>query len=245
MRHWTVSLVREGSVAREWHVWADVLTVGSHGAAKVRLPLPAEPWALRIAELPEPAEFQVAEFHLRIADTTAERSNLWERAQVRIESARERAEREADPPVATGPSTLQTTVTALCLAGLTHWFAGVAAHDGSESSDLHPIASLASAPALQDDPTAPFAESVCAPRQDEAGRLVAGISRSKAPASVRAAIGSMPSAHSEHASQGSGGALFALAPQESPRIALVAASWPASAPQAWDSLDQPPPEPPH
>jgi len=246
MKHWTVSLVCEGRVAREWHVWAETLTVGSHGAAKVRLPLPAEPWALRISELPEPRMFQVAEFTLRIADTTAERARLWERAQIRIETALVRAEREAEAAAPIGPSTLQTAVTALCLAGFTHWLADMLVVGDSTDHELQAVIALAVASPPPATPQAPFAscDSVVAPV--DAGVLVAGIAASKAPTAIRTAIVSVPVAHPEHASHGSGGGLFAHASDtDLPRTALVLAHWPDHGPETWESLDQPPPEPPH
>lgn len=245
MKHWTVSLLHEGSVAREWHVWAETLTVGSHGAAKVRLPLPAEPWALRISELPEPQTFQVAEFTLRISDTTAERTRLWERAQVRIEVARLRAECEPEDSVPTGPSTLHTAVTALCLAGLTHWLGELLADRDPQALELQAVTSLAVAARPIEGPRSPFAlcDSVASP--EIVVNLAAGIAKSKAPLVVRTVILSASSTHPRRTSQGSGDGLFALAPDDPQRTALALASRLDHGPETWESLDQPPPEPPH
>lgn len=242
MRHWTVSLIREGGVAREWHVWADTLTVGSHGAAKVRLPLPAEPWALRLSELPEPQVFQLAEFTLRVADTTAERALLWERAQVRIETARTRVERESEAaPV--GPSTLHTAITALALAGVTHWLAELAG--GSQVRELEVVTAIAAARA-QDEPRAPFEDSsdVAEPSLSGAA-IVAGIALSKAPAVVRTAILSTASATGAHAAQWSGPDSFLTVSDGLPPLVLASASWPDGEQRSPLSPDRPPPEPPH
>jgi len=244
MRHWTVSLIREGGVAREWHVWADTLTVGSHGAAKVRLPQPVEPWALRISELPEPQVFQLAEFTLRVADTTAERAQLWERAQVRIETARARIERESEAETApVGPSTLHTAITALALAGVTHWLAELAG--GGEVRELEVVTAIAAARA-HDEPRAPFEahDSAAEPTISSAG-IVAGIALSKAPAAVRTAILSTASSTWAHVAQGSGADLCTTAPDGLPRFVLASASWPDGEERSPLSPDRPPPEPPH
>lgn len=246
MKHWTVSLVREGKVSREWHVWAETLTVGSHGAAKVRLPLPAEPWALRITELPEPQVFEVAEFTLRIADTTAERGRLWERAQVRIVTAADRLEQGEIPNGPAVPSTLKTAVTALCLAGLTHFLAESLAD--KEPDFLEVRSSSVSAPATIsiETPTAPFAvrDTSAAPRDlASLGRRVAA---SKAPSVVMSGILSAPVTHPQMAHQGSGAGAYATTPEA---LSLAAATASAARrdgyAQEWESLDQPPPEPPH
>lgn len=246
MRHWTVSLVRDGSVSRQWHVWAETLTIGSHGAAKVRLPLPVEPWALRLSELPEPQTFQLAEFTVQVADTTSERSRLWESAQVRIERARIRAEREGEASVPTGPSTFKTAVTGLCLAGFTHWLADILA-DRHDDRDVPRTTSavLLQLPS-QAVPESPFQTIDREVIAAKSGYLLSGIGSAKDPSGKRSIQLSTPSQGPERASRGSWGGVSPWAPEsESPRAALAAASWPQHGPESWESLDQPPPEPPH
>lgn len=242
MRHWTVSLVREGCVSRQWHVWADTLTIGSHGAAKVRLPLPVEPWALRLSELPEPRTFQLAEYVVEVADTTSERTRMWERAQVRIEHARVRTEREDAAVVATGPGTFQTALAALFLAGLTHWIADGLARPEHRPLDTRQVG--VERPAFA--PRSPF-EIL----DRDAIASASGSVLQRTP-SVRIASGSAsqriaaPAPSARHASHGSWTESSPWAPESGiPRTALASASWPESGPDAWESLDQPPPESPH
>jgi hypothetical protein len=246
MRHWTVSLVRDGSVSRQWHVWAETLTIGSHGAAKVRLPLPVEPWALRLSELPEPQTFQLSEFTVQVADTTSERTRLWEHAQVRIENARVRSEREAQEIVANGPGTFQTAVTALLLAGATHWLADTLARPESRPLELRPAGverSIVPAPSAVRPPFEILDRDAIA---RASGFVLEGaVSARIASASVSQRIAS-PAPVTRHASHGSWTASPPWAPESGlPRTALASAAWPESGPDAWESLDQPPPEPPH
>lgn len=246
MRHWTVSLVRDGSVSRQWHVWAEILTIGSHGAAKVRLPRPVEPWALRLSELPEPQIFQLAEFTVQVADTTSERTNLWERAQVRIEHARVRSEREAEPAASILPGTWQTAVTALLLAGATQWLADTLARPDSRPPELRPAGverSIVPVPSavrspfeiLDRDAIASASGSVL--QRTQSARIASGS------ASQRIAA---PAPSARHASQGTWAESSPWAPESGiPRTALAPVAWPESGSDAWESLDQPPPEPPH
>lgn len=246
MKHWTVSLVRGGKVSREWHVWAETLTVGSHGAAKVRLPLPAEPWALRLTELAEPQVFQVAEFTLRIADTTAERGRLWERAQVRIVTAADRLEYEGRTGAPAGPSTLKTAVTALCLAGLTHFVAESLADKDPDLLEARTSSVSASAAVSIEAPAAPFTvrDTSAAPR--DLAALESRVAASKAPSAVMSGILSVPVGHPQLVQQGSGGGAYATTPES---LSLAGATASATRrdryAQEWESLDQPPPEPPH
>lgn len=246
MRHWTVSLVREGSVTRQWHVWAETLTIGSHGAAKVRLPLPVEPWALCLSELPAPQTFQLAEYTLQVSDTTSERARLWEGAQVRIEHARVRVERERETTVPTGPSTLQTAVTALCLAGLTHWLATALAEPESERLEPRPAGiELLALPVLS-APQAPFDIVDRGAIAVKAGYILGGIGGVKAPSDRRSIQLGAPSSPSERTSNGSWGGVSPWAPESDlPRTVLATPSWGSHGPDAWESIDQPPPEPPH
>jgi len=244
MKHWTVKMLREGTVSREWHVWAEALTVGSHGAAKVRLPPPVEAWALRLTELREAETFQIGEFTLLIADTTAERSRLWERAQIRIETEQKAADRRIEIPTV-APSTLRTTIAALVLAGITQWVAeSMADRSAPESSPSTPDISWTAPEAT---PVAPYAAAPTAPSATGQDKLDAGIASAKAPASVRLAIVASPTPQQVgHIPSGHGSGLYALDPfADLPQTSLALASWPSSGAVSWDSRDQPPPEPPH
>lgn len=86
MHHWKVSLLREGRIAREWHVRADTLTVGSHGSNLVRLPPPAGAFALRVESAPEPFEAEVDGFRLLVEDETELRRVLWRESRDRVEA---------------------------------------------------------------------------------------------------------------------------------------------------------------
>ena len=247
MRHWTVSLLRDGHTSRQWHVWSDVLTVGSHGAAKVRLPLPVEPWALRLSELSEATEFQVGEFLLRIQDTTIERANLWERAQVRMEHV----SRQPDTLHRSDlhPTPWGTAVLALCLAGLTHWTAEQFASSPSQDQDTPrpSVQQIAPAPSVT-QPIAPFAPP---PLQTlNLGNPSSGndgIGRSAAPARVGTSIVAKSTSHAPSASSsGSSDLAKDLASPAQPLVhSAVSAPWPAADSRSWESLDQPPPAPPH
>lgn len=248
MRHWTVSLLRDGHTSRQWHVWSDVLTVGSHGAAKVRLPLPVEPWALRLTELAEPSDFQVGEYLLHIQDTTTERATLWERAQVRMDTVA----RQTNPPQRPDlhPTPWGTAVLALCLAGLTHWtaerFASSPADD--QSSSRPSVSSAASAGITAAQPAAPFAATpVQVLDSGLAGSGLGAVGRGAAPAAVGTSI-VVKSSH--QAPSGGNGPSSDLGkdlapPPSSHASSVVSAPWPAAGSRSWESRDQPPPEPPH
>jgi len=242
MRHWTVSLLRDGRTSREWHVWAETLTIGSHGAAKVRLPLPVEPWALRLTELPEPQLFEIGEYLVRIADTTAERTTLWERAQVRIETATH-AQDVASRTEPAQPSTLRTAFAALCLAGITHLTAEHLAADRQDSAVPSAGPALAYA---RTSPEAPFVVRPPAPSAST-GTLAAGIGTNPAPKSAPTSIVLVPSPQQTGYAPNSGAPLpLDLEVQHpSPQHASASATWPPGASRSWKSLDQPPPEPPH
>lgn len=125
MKYWKVSLLREGRCARQWHVRAEVLTVGSHGSNKVRLPPPVEAYALQVAELAEPETHEVGPFTLLIEDETHERNQLWSVARTRVEeavSAAAVAPREAPVPV-------RVAIATFTLLGLTN-LAGSLIMDG-------------------------------------------------------------------------------------------------------------------
>jgi len=247
MRHWTVSLLRDGRTAREWHVWAETLTVGSHGAAKVRLPVPVEAWALRLTELAEPQEFDVGEFHLRIADTTTERTSLWERAQIRIETAASHAQ-EVPATSDSHPGALRTAVAALCLAGITHWAAERLAPD-HESHMAHPTSELGEGIRPITAPQAPFAispiHSGSVPATANAFLLNVGCS--KAPNSALVGIVSNPTPQQMGFSQGGSASAASdlVLSHDASHGNLALPSWSHDGKRSWESLDQPPPEPPH
>ena len=121
MRYWKVSLLHEGRTAREWHVRTEVLTVGSHGSNKVRLPPPVEPFAIQLSELAEAEIREVGPYLLRIEDETDQRNAMWSEARSRVEdavSAAKIAPREAPVPV-------KAAVAACTLLGLTNLVASL------------------------------------------------------------------------------------------------------------------------
>ncbi|QQS06331.1 MAG: hypothetical protein IPK50_05405 [Fibrobacterota bacterium] len=134
MRYWKVSLLHQGRTAREWHVRAEVLTVGSHGSNTVRLPPPVEAFALRLEDLPETPTVQVGDFLLKIEDETRLRNTLVNRAQQRFDQAELMVAAEL-PREAHSPARI--LITAFTLAGLTHL---TATFLGSQSASEEPRA---------------------------------------------------------------------------------------------------------
>lgn len=247
MRHWTVSLLRDGHTSRQWHVWSDVLTVGSHGAAKVRLPLPVEPWALRLTELAEASQFQVGEYLLHIQDTTTERTSLWERAQVRMDAVARQPNPNARPDL--HPTPWGTAVLALCLAGLTHWTAEqfASTHSADEASSRPTVQQAGPTSAIAaPQPAAPFAAAPSLASRPS-GSATEGIGRGMVPANVGTSIVvESPQQKSRGTSGGSSDLAKDLAPPATHHVpSVVSASWPDAGSRSWESLDQPPPEPPH
>lgn len=247
MRHWTVSLLRDGRTSRQWHVWSDVLTVGSHGAAKVRLPLPVEPWALRLTELAEPSQFQVGEYLLLIQDTTTERATLWERAQVRMDTVARQTNPHARPDL--HPTPWGTAILALCLAGLTHWTAEqfASTQTADETSPRQTVQQPGPSSAIAaPQPSAPFAPAQALASRPS-GSVAEGIGRGVVPASVGTSIVvESPHQKSRGSSGGSSDLAKDLAPPTSQHVqSVVSAPWPAAGSRSWESHDQPPPEPPH
>lgn len=121
MKYWKVSLLHEGRTAREWHVRAEVLTVGSHGSNKVRLPPPVEPFALQFTELPEAGTFEVGPYTILVQDETIQRNVLWTDARSRVQeavSAASVAPRETPAPV-------RAAIVACSLLGLTNLVASL------------------------------------------------------------------------------------------------------------------------
>lgn len=125
MKYWKASLLREGRTAREWHVRADALTIGSHGSNLVRLPPPVAAFALRITEVAEPAIHEIEGFLLRIEDESAARESLWAKAQERLEHS---ASSASNAPLET-PAPARIALAALTLMGITN-FAGSLLVDG-------------------------------------------------------------------------------------------------------------------
>jgi|GEM_PF-1851445 len=125
MKYWKVSLLREGRCARQWHVRSEVLTVGSHGSNKVRLPPPVQAFALQISELDDSQTHEIGPFTLLIEDETHQRNELWTEARTRVEvaaSAMAVAPREAPVPV-------RVAIATFTLLGLTN-LAGSLVMDG-------------------------------------------------------------------------------------------------------------------
>ncbi len=121
MKYWKVSLLHEGRTAREWHVRTEVLTVGSHGSNKVRLPPPVEAFALQFTELAEPTTFEVGPYTLQVEDETLQRHLMWTDARSRVQeavSAASVAPRETPVPV-------RAAIAACTLLGLTNLVASL------------------------------------------------------------------------------------------------------------------------
>lgn len=134
MRYWKVSLLHDGRTAREWHVRAEVLTVGSHGSNTVRLPPPVEAFALRLEDVPTSDTVQVGSYLLKIEDETRLRNTLVNRAQRRFEQAELQVAADL-PREAHSPARI--LVAAFAMAGLTHLTASLL---GSQSSNEEPRA---------------------------------------------------------------------------------------------------------
>ena len=130
MRYWKVSLLRDGRTAREWHVHAEVLTVGSNGANAVRLPPPVEPFALRLESAPEPADHEVGPYLLRVEDETLRRERLWSQAQERIEQV----SLVCCEPAREAHSPARLALAAFALVGITNLAANLLVDDHRESS---------------------------------------------------------------------------------------------------------------
>lgn len=116
MKYWKVSLLQDGRCARQWHVRAEVLTVGSHGSNKVRLPPPVGAFALQISRLSEALTSEVGPFTLVIEDETHQRNELWSVARTHVEnavSAASAAPREAPIPI-------RVAIATFTLLGLTN-----------------------------------------------------------------------------------------------------------------------------
>lgn len=152
MRYWKVSLLHQGRTAREWHVRAEVLTVGSHGSNTVRLPPPVAAFALRLENLPETPTVQIGDFLLKIEDETKLRKALVSRAQERFDQAELLVAAEM-PREAHSPARI--LITACTLAGLTHLAATFLGSQSSSSEDhrvaIHMVhqASNPTSPALE------------------------------------------------------------------------------------------------
>jgi hypothetical protein len=130
MRYWKVSLLREGRTAREWHVHAEALSIGSNGANRVRLPPPVEPFALRLETISGPEMHEIGPYLLRVEDETDERGRLWIEAQERIELAREVF---VEMPCET-QATSRLALAACALVGLTNFTASILVDGRTQAS---------------------------------------------------------------------------------------------------------------
>jgi hypothetical protein len=128
-----------------------VLTVGSHGSNKVRLPPPVEAFALQFSELSEAQTCEVGPFTLLVEDETHERSEMWSEARSRVNdavSAASAAPREAPVPI-------RAAIAVFTLLGLTN-LAGSLVVDGTphvlreyERNRAAMVASAHPAPSVQ------------------------------------------------------------------------------------------------
>jgi len=91
MRHWKITLMRDGRSQRQWHLRGDKVTVGSHPSCNVRLPRPApEVLATLEGALPDACEFGWDDSVVLVEDVTSGMNSLLRQAKVRIGSEPER-----------------------------------------------------------------------------------------------------------------------------------------------------------
>lgn len=243
MRYWKVSLLHDGRTAREWHVRAEVLTVGSHGSNTVRLPPPVEAFALRLEDLPSTETVQVGSFLLKIEDETRLRNTLVNRAQRRFEQAELQVAAEL-PREAHSPARI--LVAAFTLAGLTHLTASFL---GSQSSSEEPRAvrqmvqmvSHLAAPAPEPSYTASYA-SLSKPAQAPVSEIL-----SVAPSSEEAPrmIALVPSGTLHGLHQNSSVDGFCVPSLESVLAATPDQRWTSQPPERYQAPWPDAPVPPH
>lgn len=250
MKYWKVSLLREGRCARQWHVRAEVLTVGSHGSNKVHLPPPVEAFALQVADSTDGMICEVGPYTLRIEDETRERSTLWSEARVRVDhaiSAASEAPREAPVPV-------RAAIAAFALLGLTN-LAGSLVVDGkphvlreyernrAARTARPPSPAVAPEPRYE-APTAAPSPDLEAPRERAFSTLAANPSPSGKTVRLAALVGQFPSSPVAGHGPSWDGALMANGADLAVPSPIPAA-WLASPPERYRAPWPDAPVPPH
>ena len=91
MRHYSITLERQDRSVRQWSVWADTLTVGSHPRSALVLP---EPVAPHEAVLEHDGVLELPIGRLLVHDDTPIREHLWAKARERMALARKLEWRE-------------------------------------------------------------------------------------------------------------------------------------------------------
>jgi len=85
MRHYHVTLERQDRSVRQWSIWADQLTIGSHPRSALVLPSPI---ATHAAVLEHDGVLDLPIGRLLVHDDTPMRESLWAKARVRMTLAR-------------------------------------------------------------------------------------------------------------------------------------------------------------
>lgn len=85
MRHYSITLERQDRSVRQWSVWAETLTVGSHPRSALVLPEPIAPHA---AVLEHDGVLELPIGRLLVHDDTPVREHLWTKARERMALAR-------------------------------------------------------------------------------------------------------------------------------------------------------------
>lgn len=85
MRHYHVTLERQDRSVRQWSIWADQLTIGSHPRSALVLPSPI---ATHAAVLEHDGVLDLPIGRLLVHDDTSMQESLWAKARVRMALAR-------------------------------------------------------------------------------------------------------------------------------------------------------------
>ena len=91
MRHYSITLERQDRSVRQWSIWADTLTIGSHPRSALVLP---EPIAPHEAVLEHDGVLELPIGRLLVHDDTPIREHLWAKARERMALARKLEWRE-------------------------------------------------------------------------------------------------------------------------------------------------------
>lgn len=91
MRHWKITLMRDGRSQRQWHLRGESVTVGALPTCQVRLPRPAPDVLAEVKGAQNaPQEFQWDDAVILIEDVTCTADSLLRQAKVRISAEPER-----------------------------------------------------------------------------------------------------------------------------------------------------------
>lgn len=87
MRHWKITLMRDGRSQRQWHLRGEAVSVGALPTCSVRLPRPAPDLLLEVAGAQaEPIQVPWNDAILLVEDVTCTVDSLLRQAKVRIET---------------------------------------------------------------------------------------------------------------------------------------------------------------